>query len=91
MARQLVSHGHVTVDGRRVDIASFLVEPGQTVALTDAAREIPVVIEEIDVKRPLPDWLARGGEASGTVQRLPERGEIDVPVNEAQIVGFYSR
>jgi small subunit ribosomal protein S4 len=91
MARQLVSHGHVTVDGRRVDIASFLVEPGQTVALTDAAREIPVVVEEIAAKRPLPDWLARGGDASGTVQRLPERGEIDVPVNEAQIVGFYSR
>lgn len=91
MARQLVSHGHVTVDGRRVDIPSFLVEPGQTIELDETARQVPVVVEEMAANRPLPPWLERQGEGKGVVQRLPERSEIDVPVNEALVVEFYSR
>ncbi len=91
MARQLVSHGHVTVDGRRVDIASFAVEPGQAIALDETARQMPVVVEELAAKRPVPGWLERQADGSGRVLRLPERSEIDVPVDEARIVVFYSR
>jgi small subunit ribosomal protein S4 len=91
MARQLVNHGHVTVDGRRVDIPSFLVEPGQAIALDETARQMPVVIEELAANRPVPAWLERQADASGRVLRLPERAEIDVPVDEAWIVVFYSR
>ncbi|HET8587494.1 MAG TPA: 30S ribosomal protein S4, partial [Candidatus Limnocylindria bacterium] len=91
MARQLVGHGHVTVDGRRVDIPSFLVEAGQVVALGETARQMPVVVEEMAANRPVPAWLERRADGSGLVQRLPERSEIDVPVNEALVVEHYSR
>ena len=91
MARQLVGHGHVQVDGRRVDIPSFLVEPGQVVELTERAAQLPAVIDERRSSRPAPAWLEPHGERGGRVVRLPERAEIDVPVDEAQIVGFYSR
>jgi small subunit ribosomal protein S4 len=91
MARQLVSHGHVTVGGKRVDIPSFLVEPGQAIGLDETARKMPVVEEEMAANRPLPTWLERRPDGTGLVQRLPERSEIDVPVNEALVVEHYSR
>ena len=91
MARQLVSHGHVTVDGRRVDIPSFLAESGQAIGLDETARQMPVVVEELAANRPVPAWLERQADGSGRVLRLPERAEIDVPVDEARIVVFYSR
>lgn len=91
MARQLVSHGHLRVDGRQVDIPSFLVEPGQRVELTEPAARLPVVVEEQASGRPLAPWLERDGSRAGLVVRLPERDEIDVPVDTSQIVAFYSR
>jgi small subunit ribosomal protein S4 len=91
MARQLVGHGHVRVNGRRVDIPSFLVEAGQRIELTEEAARIPAVADEMAAGRPLPPWLERDGERAARVLRLPTREEIDVPVDEAQIVGFYSR
>lgn len=91
MARQLVGHGHVRVGGRRVNIPSFLVEPGQVVELTEEAAALPVVVEERAAGRPLPAWLEAHGERGGRVVRLPERDDIDVPIDELQIVGFYSR
>lgn len=90
MARQLVSHGHVGVDGRRVDIPSFLVEPGQEVRLRPSALEIATVEQEAASGRPLPAWLERT-EAGGRVLHLPAREEIEVPVDEERIVGFYTR
>lgn len=91
MARQLVGHGHVRVDGRRVDIPSFLVQPGQRVELTEHAAQLPVVVEERAAGRPLAPWLERDGERAGRMARPPERDEIDVPVDTSQIVAFYSR
>jgi small subunit ribosomal protein S4 len=92
MARQLVNHGHLQVDGRRVDIPSFLVEPGQRVRLTDGARQIPTVIEEMEANRPLPDWLERDQDrAGGVVARLPTRADVEHPIDEQLIVSFYSR
>lgn len=90
MARQLVSHGHVLVNARRVNRPSFLVEADHEVKLSGAGAEIPTVVEEMASGRPLPAWLERR-EAGGGVLRLPERSEIDVPVDVERIVGFYTR
>ena len=91
MARQLVSHGHVSVDGHRVDIPSFQVEPGEEIRLDATARQMPVVVEELSAGRPVPPWLERTDAGVGRVARLPERAEIDVPVDEARVVAYYSR
>lgn len=94
MARQLVSHGHVSVDGQRVTIPSFLVEAGRRVELSPAASVIPSVAAALQEGRPVPDWLSREDGApprAGRVERLPRRDDVDVPVNEALVVAFYGR
>jgi small subunit ribosomal protein S4 len=90
MARQLVGYGHVQVDGHRVNITSYLVPPDETISLTEAARQFPQVIEEMEMNRHEPGWLARDG-TSGRVQRFPERGDIELPINEDLILAFYAR
>ncbi len=90
MARQLVNHGHVLVNGRKVDIPSYLVRAGETITLTEAASRIPTVIEEMEANRPVPGWLARDG-TTGRVIRLPEREDVPEPIDEELIIAFYSR
>lgn len=90
MARQLVGHRHVLVNGRKVNIPSYLVRAGETIALTDAAKEIPTVIEELESGRTPPRWLQRD-ETMGRVLDLPSREDVDMPINEELIVEFYSR
>ncbi|MCC7023025.1 MAG: 30S ribosomal protein S4 [Thermomicrobiales bacterium] len=90
MARQLVGHGHVKVNGRRVNIPSYQVRPGEVVTLTDAAAQIPGVIEELEANRRVPEWLDRAGH-SARVIRLPGREDVDLPINEELIVAFYAR
>jgi small subunit ribosomal protein S4 len=90
MARQLVGHGHVSVDGRRVTIPSFRVEAGQEITLANVALGMPVVEEELTSGRPVPEWLERT-PSGGRVLRLPTRADIDVPVDEGEVIGFYSR
>lgn len=91
MARQLTSHGHVMVDGKRVNIPSYQVKASQTVSLDDTSQNIPSVrIRLDDHEASLPGWLIRQA-AVGQVIHLPSRPEIDVPVNEQLIVEFYSR
>ncbi len=92
-ARQLVGHGHVLVDGKRVDIPSAQVRPGQTIGLTEKIRR----------GREMALWAERGGivppayleldreNMTGRVARLPERDEIPVPVDERLVIEFYSR
>jgi small subunit ribosomal protein S4 len=92
MARQLVAHGHVLVDGERVTIPSFRVDEGQTISLTDDARKIPVVIEETDSGRPLPGWLERGASKfEARITRLPQRDDVELPIDERLIISFYAR
>jgi small subunit ribosomal protein S4 len=96
MARQLVSHGHVRVDGERVTIPSYRVRSGQVVGLTADAAGIPTVTRELDAGRPLPAWLERleaapGEPARGRLVRDPDRSDIDVPVDESLVVAFYAR
>jgi small subunit ribosomal protein S4 len=89
-ARQLVSHGHVLVNGRTVDIPSFMVEPGQAITLDAKAPKMPGVAELVENPAQVPAWLERQGMA-GRVLREPDRSEVDHDINEQLIVEFYSR
>ncbi|HBC72268.1 MAG: 30S ribosomal protein S4 [Candidatus Amesbacteria bacterium GW2011_GWB1_47_19] len=91
MARQLVSHGHILVDGKRVTIPSYQARAGQTVALGPKAVAIPHIKAHLDTAEfNPPAWLKRKAVV-GQIVHLPERAEIDSPVNEQLIVEFYSR
>jgi small subunit ribosomal protein S4 len=93
-ARQLVNHGHVMVNGRKADIASILLNPGDVVTVGESARRKTYWKETVDVaeKRLAPLWLERDVKGLyGRVLRLPERAEIDGNLNEQLIVEYYSR
>ena len=90
MARQLVSHGHVSVNGRRVTIPSYEVKPGDTLSLGAVAREIPDVRDNLESAAPPPAWLERQG-AEGRVLSPPTAGDIEPIVEPQRIVEFYSR
>jgi len=93
-ARLLVTHGHFTVNGQRTDIPSMQVGAGDLVQVREGSRDTTYFKELIDlaVKRNTPSWLGRDLKTlTGTVQRLPERAEIDGNLNEQLIVEFYSR
>jgi small subunit ribosomal protein S4 len=92
-ARQLVNHGHILVNGRRVDIPSYRVRKGDVIALSAKAKGMIVVTWNRDVlDRVAPPWLETGAEgAQVTVRELPLREHIDVPVREQLIVELYSK
>jgi small subunit ribosomal protein S4 len=92
-ARQLVRHGHVLVNGRKVTIPSYQVRKGEVVTLGDKAKAMIVVRHNIDVlDRQVPPWLeGADGGVSVTVRDLPMREHIDVPVREQLIVELYSK
>jgi small subunit ribosomal protein S4 len=91
-ARQLVNHGHVLVNGARVDIPSFRVASGQTISLREKSRNLEIVKEAIEVNNFVPDYLTFDADKlEGTFTRLPERSELPAEINEALIVEFYSR
>ena len=91
-ARQLVNHGHIVVDGKKVDIPSYTVKPGQTIALKETSKNLQIVKEALE------NTVARLGFVSyddvkgvGTYVRLPERSEILPEIRENLIVEFYNR
>jgi small subunit ribosomal protein S4 len=91
-ARQLVNHGHILVDGGRVDIPSYRVKPGQTIALREKSQNLSAVKESVEVNNFVPDYLSFDAEKlEGTYTRLPERTELPAEINESLIVEFYSR
>ncbi|UHA74060.1 30S ribosomal protein S4 [Paenibacillus sp. 481] len=91
-ARQLVSHGHVTVNGKKVDIASYLVNTGDVIGLRERSRSLKVVKEAIEGRHHLPTYLEYNEAAvEGKFVRLPERAELSQDIDEKQIVEFYSR
>jgi small subunit ribosomal protein S4 len=91
-ARQLVNHGHILVDGSRVDIPSYRLSAGQTISLREKSRNLDVVKESLDVNNFVPDFLTFDADKlEGTFTRLPERSELPAEINEALIVEFYSR
>ena len=91
-ARQLVNHGHVLVDGKKVDIPSYIVKPGQTIEMKEASKGLQIVKEALE------NTVVRLGFVSfdevkgvGTYVRLPERSEILPEIRENLIVEFYNR
>ena len=94
MARQLVTHGHILVDGKKVDIPSYLVKPGQVISVRSKSRDMQHLKElrEQGSKNTIPKWLELDAEnLSGKVMALPQRDDIDLTLEEHLIVEFYSR
>jgi small subunit ribosomal protein S4 len=93
-ARQLVRHGHFTVNGRKVDIPSYLTKVGDVIAIREKSQQIErfkTLLENAE-SRSIPPWLELDlATKSGKIVRLPAREEIDTPVAEQMIVEFYSR
>ncbi|RXI98563.1 30S ribosomal protein S4 [Anaerobacillus alkaliphilus] len=91
-ARQLVNHGHVMVDGKRVDIPSYRVRPGQTISVREKSLNLSVVKEAVEVNNFVPAYLDfNEDKLEATFTRLPERSELPAEVTEQLIVEFYSR
>ncbi len=94
-ARQLVNHGHFTVNGRKVDIPSYLVKAGDVIEVAESSRTSPIFKRLLGQDAPvflLPAWMEREKNGlKGTVTRLPAREDIDVPVEEHLIVELYSK
>jgi small subunit ribosomal protein S4 len=91
MARQLVTHGHVLVDGKKVDIPSYRVSQGQTISLSETAASIPSVQERMEeTKNLIPAWLERL-DTTGRVVRMPTLEEMERRLDLGLIVEYYSR
>ncbi|MBB5352676.1 small subunit ribosomal protein S4 [Haloferula luteola] len=93
-ARQLVNHGHVYVNGVRVDVASYQVKPGDkiTIGTKPSAQQLVLRMMDLTQSVPLVDWLTLDRDKlEGIVERVPERSDIDPVVNEQLIVELYSR
>lgn len=89
-ARQLVSHGHIKVDGKKVNIPSFIVKKDQTIALSDKLSDNTQVKKSLEDTETLPEWLERQATV-GKVLRIPVREEMEQAINEQLIVEYYSR
>lgn len=91
-ARQFVTHGHIRVDGAKVDRPSYAVQAGEVITLADDTPIEPVVRRATDLTARVPSWLLADHEhLSGRVERLPTRHEITAPVNEQLIVEHYAK
>lgn len=93
-ARQLVRHGHFTVNGHRVDIPSYLTKPGEVIQVAEASKESPLIKEMAEglKTKTAPAWLElSAADQSGKVVRYPAREEIDISIQEHLIVELYSR
>ena len=91
-ARQLVNHGHILVDGKKVDIPSYLCKPGQTIALKETSKGLAIVKEALEntvARAPYVSYDEQTGV--GTFVRLPERSEFLPEIKENLIVEFYNR
>ncbi len=93
-ARQLVRHGHVFLNGRKVNIPSYLVNVNDIIEVRETSREIPFVVESVEERNAfdVPTWLEFDKEHfRGRVVRLPERSDVTFPINETLIVELYSK
>jgi small subunit ribosomal protein S4 len=93
-ARQLVKHSHITLNGRKANIPSIIVKPGDVLELREKSRKIAVVNDSLAavVRRGVPQWLELDKDAyKGTVKALPLREDITLPIQEQLIVELYSK
>ena len=93
-ARQIISHGHVRVNDRKVDVVSYLVKAGDTVTLKDRTKKNAFLLAAVDHARGrgIPPWLSLDAEGlRGTVTSLPARDSITLPIQEQMIIELYSK
>jgi small subunit ribosomal protein S4 len=93
--RQFVNHGHLTINGGRMDIPSYLVKPGDIIAWKQTQDSVPEFVDTLTAglpKRPVPAWLRLDvGELTGEVMTMPDLSEMDLGIDARLIVEFYSR
>jgi small subunit ribosomal protein S4 len=93
-ARQIVRHGHISVNGKKVNIPSYQVSVGDEIAVREKSNKLTVIegAREFSSHQPAPTWLAMDRDKlSGRIQALPKREDINLPVNEQLIVELYSK
>lgn len=91
-ARQFVCHGHILINGKRVDIASYQVRANEAIEVAEGARKIAPLVAAVEGSKGVPAWLEfNANQMKGTIVSAPIRDEIDTDVQESLIVEFYSR
>jgi small subunit ribosomal protein S4 len=93
-ARQVVSHGHLTINGKKITVPGALVKAGDVIAVRERSRNLAAIQASLDAVegRGIPDWLELDkGAFKGTIRSLPTKDQITLPVNEQMVVELYSR
>ncbi|MDE8065080.1 30S ribosomal protein S4 [Erysipelothrix rhusiopathiae] len=91
-ARQLVNHGHILVDGKKVDIPSYIVKPGQAIEVKESSRSMAAIKDSLEANVSMVDYVTFDKDKfKGEYKRLPERSELNQEINEALVVEFYNR
>ena len=91
-ARQIVNHGHIEVNGRKVDIPSYTCKPGDVIAVRENSKEHKAILNTIELNIKTPAFVEFDNKKlTGTFVRLPERNELNAEINESLIVEFYNR
>lgn len=91
-ARQLVNHGHVTVNGKKIDIPSYIVKINDEISFKESSKSLQVVKDAIEAKPSIPNYVTIDeNKVSGVYTRLPERSELTSEIDESQIIEFYNR
>lgn len=91
-SRQLVNHGHILVDGKKLDIPSYEVQVGQTIEVKEKSKNMQVIKDALEARHSIVDFVEFDqDEMKGKYVRLPERSELNAEIEEALIVEFYSR
>lgn len=91
-ARQLVNHGHITVDGKRVDIPSYLVSPDQVIGLREKSADLALIKDNLENVVTRLDFISYDeNKKEGTLTRLPERSELNAEIDESLVVEYYNK
>ncbi|MDO1605249.1 30S ribosomal protein S4 [Lactobacillus sp. YT155] len=91
-ARQLVNHGHILVDGKRLDIPSYEVKPGQVISLREKSKDLAIVKEALEAVVGRPGFVSYDESTnSGSLVRLPEREELNPEIDESLVVEYYNQ
>jgi len=91
-ARQLVNHGHITVDGKRVDIPSYEVKVGQVISVRDKSKKLVVITGAVEAVVSRPNFVQFDADKlEGSLIRLPEREELEADIDESLIVEYYNK
>ncbi|WP_124057560.1 30S ribosomal protein S4 [Vaginisenegalia massiliensis] len=91
-ARQLVNHGHITVDGKRVDIPSYLVQPEQVIGVKESSRDLAIIKESLENMVTRLDFVSFDADKlEGKLTRLPQRAELNAEIDESFVVEYYNK